>query len=60
MTPPGYTVERLPEGALYRLGYRFVVIGPDGRSCGSYRTEEAARAAAERLNEERPEPPAGA
>ncbi len=48
---PIFIVEPVPTStAMFALGYRFVVIGPQGKSWGHYRTEAEARRAAEALN----------
>ncbi len=48
--PPAYTVTVLTRGAMYRFGYRFVVVGPGETVWKHYKALRNARRAANTLN----------
>jgi len=51
-----YTVEPVTQFALFRLGYRSLIVGPRGECCGFHRTVQEARQTVDRLNNPPPRP----
>ena len=48
--PPRFTVDPMTQLALFRMGYRLLVLGPRRECRGFHRSPEEARLAARRLD----------
>lgn len=48
-----YTVGTLEAGAMHQQGYRYVVLAPDRKIVGYYRSEDEAQRAADALDHRR-------